>query len=35
MLKKWGKLSLVWIAIAAIGFPVAAAAWVALAMIGF
>lgn len=32
MLKKWIKLSL---AISAIGFPIAAAAWVALAMIGF
>lgn len=35
MLKKCVKLSLVLIAIAAIGLPISAAAWVALAVIGY
>jgi hypothetical protein len=35
MLRKWVKLSLVSIAIGALGLPIAAGAWVALALIGF
>jgi hypothetical protein len=35
MLSKWIKLSLVSIAIGAIGLPIVACAWVALALIGF
>jgi hypothetical protein len=35
MPRKWIKLSLASIAIGAIGLPVAAIAWIALALIGF